>query len=61
MLFASDLEMPVDSIYTHPSFALGQSDTLVDLGAGVGKPSALAVLVSGMVSVYGAPQDKQEK
>lgn len=48
-----DLEMPVDTIFEHRAFAFEPTDTVIDLGAGVGKPTALAVLEHGAASGIG--------
>ena len=45
--------MPVDTIFEHPAFAFQPTDKLIDLGAGVGKPTALAVLEYGAASGIG--------
>jgi hypothetical protein len=45
--------MPVDTIFEHPAFAFEPTDTVIDLGAGVGKPTALAVLEHGAASGIG--------
>lgn len=45
--------MPVDTIFEHPAFAFQPTDKLIDLGAGVGKPTALAVLEFGAAEGIG--------
>ena len=47
------VSLPVDDVYRHAAFAVGPSDVVVDLGAGVGLPGARAVAVHGAKGAVG--------
>ena len=47
------VSLPVDDVYRHAAFAVGPSDVVIDLGAGVGLPGARAVAVHGAKGAVG--------
>lgn len=52
------LSLPVDEILAHPGFAAGPSSHLVDLGAGLGKPTLRAALLQRASKAVGVELSK---